>query len=451
MAVKITLPHNFAPRPYQVPIMDFFDHNPSGRACWVVHRRGGKDLTLLHQTIKMSMRRVGQYWHVYPMYAQARKAIWNGFRSDSVRFMDAFPRQLVASLNKQTMTVELKNGSIWTLVGSDNVDSVVGSGPCGIVFSEFAICNPSSWDFLAPILVENKGWAAFISTPRGKNHFYELFHEAPNRGWFHALHAAKDTGVLPADIVEQAVAQGMPRELALQEYECDWNAAPSGTVWGDLLVDVKYDSFELPSTPIYASWDLGHTDATAVWFWAIVNGSFYFIDYYEANRKPLKHYFGMLKEKDYPVTAHYLPHDARAHTLASSSSVMEQFIEEIGIGRVRITPNLDKLDGIQAARWMLQQPCVFHHRTRTGVKMIQSYRYAWSEEKKVYSMEPVHDWASNGSDAFRYAAVVARPLRDAAIKNQVAAQKVVNLPRNMYSFTLNDLWENCLPAKNRRM
>jgi len=449
---KLQLPHGFRPRWYQARIMKHFDEHPDGRAAWCVHRRGGKDLTMVHQAVKMSQRRVGQYWHVYPMYAQARKAIWMGMRKDGVRFLDAFPREIVKSKNKQTMTVEMTNGSIWMLVGSDNVDSVVGSGPVGIVFSEYALCNPSAWDFLSPILVENGGWAAFISTPRGKNHFWDLYDGAERRGWYQETHRASDTGVLPPDIVERQIAEGMPPELARQEYECDWNAAPSGTVWGDLLLTIATKDFELEnSEPIFASWDLGHTDATAVWFWQAVGDEFRFLDYHEATRKPLSYYFDMLEKKGWPVACHYLPHDARAQTLQSSSSIMEQFVERVGIAKVAITPSLSIQDGIQAARWLLQKPLRFHTRCAYGLKVLNAYRYGYDEEKKVYSTNPVHDWASNGADAFRYSALMARPNLSRTLQRQAAAARVIEMPRNMYSFTLDDLWKNCAPARSRRM
>ncbi|WP_315928882.1 hypothetical protein [Mesorhizobium sp. SP-1A] len=53
---------------------------------------------------------------------------------------------------------------------ADNYNALVGTPPVGLTASEWALANPTAWAYLAPILAENNGWAAFISTPRGNNH-----------------------------------------------------------------------------------------------------------------------------------------------------------------------------------------------------------------------------------------------------------------------------------------
>src|SRR3954453_16142800 len=64
------------------------------------------------------------------------------------------------------MLIETVNGSIWQMAGSDNFDSLVGSNPVGVVFSEWALSHPDAWECLRPILVENEGWALFIYPAR---------------------------------------------------------------------------------------------------------------------------------------------------------------------------------------------------------------------------------------------------------------------------------------------
>src|SRR5688572_18113045 len=125
-----------------------------------------------------------------PMYAQARKAIWDAVNphSGKKRIDEAFPEELRDATNDQEMKIKFKNGSTWQVVGSDNYRSLVGSGVAGIVFSEFSKANPSAWGYLSPILKENDGWALFISTPEGHNHFENLLRGAEKRdGWFGEL------------------------------------------------------------------------------------------------------------------------------------------------------------------------------------------------------------------------------------------------------------------------
>jgi len=124
-------------------------------------------------------------------------------------------------MNGQEMKIRLTNGSLFQLIGSDNIDSLMGTNPKIVVFSEYALQDPSAWDYIRPILKVNKGVAIFISTPRGRNHFWELSRTAETtEDWYYQKLTIEDTGVLtPAD-VEKEKEEGMSEELALQEYYC---------------------------------------------------------------------------------------------------------------------------------------------------------------------------------------------------------------------------------------
>jgi phage terminase large subunit len=57
------------------------------------------------------------------------------------------------------MKLFYKNGSLFRIVGMDNLDSIVGTNPIGTVWSAYSLQNPKGWDFIRPILTENGGWA----------------------------------------------------------------------------------------------------------------------------------------------------------------------------------------------------------------------------------------------------------------------------------------------------
>jgi hypothetical protein len=83
------------------------------------------------------------------------------------------------------MFIRLKNGATWQVLGSDRYDGAVGSPPYGITFSEWALSNPAAWAYLAPIVIENGGWALFITTARGRNHAKSMLDMAQTReDWF---------------------------------------------------------------------------------------------------------------------------------------------------------------------------------------------------------------------------------------------------------------------------
>jgi hypothetical protein len=167
---------------------------------------------------------------------QGRKILWDGINRDGRPFREHFPRELIKSQNEQEMQIELVNGSIWQIVGSDKIDALVGTNPVGCVFSEYAIQRPQAWEFLRPILRENGGWAVFCFTPRGRNHGWELYQRAlSDSAWFCELLTVRDTRrdapgedgqpiITEADL-ERERREGMPEPLVQQEYFCSFEAA----------------------------------------------------------------------------------------------------------------------------------------------------------------------------------------------------------------------------------
>ncbi len=206
---NVTLPYNFTPRDYQLPMWDYFQNGGNGGVC-VWHRRSGKDLNGIHMCAAKAMQRVGLYWHLLPTYQQGRKIVWNGMDRDGRPFIDAFPPELIDGVPKQQdMSIRLVNGSIYQVVGTDDVDRLVGTNPVGCIFSEYSLHDPAAWNYIRPILAENGGWALFIYTARGRNHGYRLFEMASkNERWFCQRLTVDDTGVVPQQLIDDERAEG---------------------------------------------------------------------------------------------------------------------------------------------------------------------------------------------------------------------------------------------------
>jgi phage terminase large subunit len=444
--VRIVLPHNFTPRPYQRAAMAYFD-NGGKRAITVWHRRAGKDLTAMHQTCKMAHVEKGLYWHIFPTAEQARKAIWTGFTSAGERIMEAvFPaaiRKAPRTWSAQgEMVVELKCGSVWRLMGSDKME-IVGAGPKGVVFSEYALAKPTTWDLVRPMLRESGGSAWFITTPRGTNHAKRLYEQAdPASGWFRDMKTVADTGLTYAsnkgaerlsaeEMIAEELAEGMPPELADQEYNCSWTAANVGSFYGVLLAALEARGgiglpFESSGDDVFTFWDLGKTDDTAIWWMRFRDGTTQeaprveVLDHYASHGHDLEHYFTEVEERarrhGWKYRKHLLPHDARAKRLGTRLTIVEQFAERFGLDMVDIGVEVDVADGIAATRWLLQQDLRIHprcslvagHRDCDGVEALRSYHRKWDDERKCFSETPVHDWSSHTADAFRYLAAFSR-------------------------------------------
>ena len=409
---EITIPNHWTPRDYQRPLWDYMEHGGK-RAVAIWHRRAGKDSMSLNWTACAAFQRVGVYWHMLPTAKQARKVVWDSIDKQGRRVIDqVFPEALRKSTNAQEMRIELINGSIWQCVGSDNYDSLVGSNPVGVIFSEFSVANPAAWDFMRPILGENEGWAVFIYTPRGKNHGHKLYVMAEeNPSWFAQMLRLDESGAYPLEVVEEDRKAGMPEPMIEQEYFCSFEAAVLGAYYGKLIRQLELDDRVTgvpwaPEVEVHTAWDLGMDDMTAIWFYQMVGKEVRIIDYYENHGESPQHYVATLKSKPYVYGRHYLPHDVKVRELGTGKSRQET-LQKLGL-RADIVPRLAVEDGIQAVRNILPR-CWFDKKaTLKGREALSLYRSEYDEKYQTYKARPVHDWTSHASDAFRYLAVALR-------------------------------------------
>lgn len=262
--------------PHQQAVVDRYKLERLLRFFLAWHRRAGKDVFGLDFGRERSQERIGSYWHLFPFHVQARRAIWKGIDARTgERFIDrAFPESMRDHTNDTEMSITFKNGSTWQMLGSDNYDRLVGANPAGVTFSEFALCDPAAWDYIRPILVENKGWAMFITTFRARNHawrMYETLKDNPN--WYVDLRTINDTCrndgspiVTPAD-VEKEIAEGMSRSLAQQEFYCDPDAANTGTIFGrqyNRLLQIAPRTWEPNNRIVRVSWGLRDEGIAAI-------------------------------------------------------------------------------------------------------------------------------------------------------------------------------------------
>lgn len=198
------------------------------------HRRAGKDAVCLNIMACLSHINIGLYYYFAPTQKQARKVIWDNIDSNGKRPIDqAFPHALRKTTNDQEMRIVLKCGSIIQVLGSDNYDSVVGSNPLGMVFSEYSIAaKPEAWRFFSPILAaaDNQGWAMFPYTPRGLNHGHTLYRVAERSDkWYCELLTVEDTRrqdgspVISLEFIEQERDEGAKEVTIQQEYYCKFS------------------------------------------------------------------------------------------------------------------------------------------------------------------------------------------------------------------------------------
>jgi len=441
---EIFLPANgWLPRPKQMGAWGALEAGKK-RLALAWHRRFGKDEISLHWAAVSAMQTVGSYWHMLPMASQARKAIWNAVnpRTGRRRIDDAFPIDIREKTLENEMFIRFKNGSTWQVVGSDNFDALVGSPPLGIVFSEYALADPQAWAMLRPILAENGGWAIFISTTRGRNHFHKLVEFAktdPN--WYGETLTVDDTGAISPEAIAQErrelVAERGEEEaeaIIAQEYYCDANASIPGAYYGRhmsrVVTEGRRGSFPwIPSLPVGTAWDLGHGDSTVVWFYQQPpGGRVRLIDVLEGSGVGIDWYARKLADRPYVYADHIWPHDGGHGNIRDlEGETLLSNAESLGVRPIRILANdMSVAHGISATRTMLPL-CEFNTdpipftfpeletrdqakaRAERAFDALNQYRRVWDDKLQKYSDSPLHDWTSHTADAFRYLARGRKP------------------------------------------
>lgn len=415
---KIQIP-TFTPRDYQVPVLKAFD---AGLRKFVLrwHRRAGKDEICLNMSAKGAMTTIGNYWHMLPDYSQARKAIWTAVnpKTGRKRIDEAFPLEIRKKTSDDSMYIEFINGSTWQLVGSDNYDKLVGAGTVGLVFSEYALANPAAWDYFRPMIAENGGWAFFISTVRGRNHFYKLGEYAKSnpKEWYFQEVNADESGVFTPEQLQseknELMSQlGEDEGIAKfnQEYFNDPNAQIPGAYYTKYINKIRVAGQigrvpYLPHLPVTTAWDLGIGDSTAIWFVQVQGKEVRVFDYMESSGKGLEYYYKYLLEKDCIYNKHILPHDADNSELGTGKRRID-VLKGMGLKNAIVLPRISVDDGIHAARQLIPNCYIDESNCKKGLDALENYHREWDDELKVFSNKPKHDWSSHGADAFRYLAL----------------------------------------------
>ena len=430
---KLTIPYNFQPRKYQIPLFKAFDSGVKRGVC-VWHRRAGKDKCGLNVFIREMFKRKGQYYHLFPTARQARKAIWDGIDRDGLKVMDHFPKEVIASKNETDMKVTLTNGSIYQLVGTDmGLDWLVGTNPVGLLFSEYPIMSPKAWDFLRPIIRENDGIALFVYTPRGQNHGHRMYEMAQNNdSWFCSKLTVEDTcrdsdgedgsRVVSADDLEEERREGMDEQMIQQEYYCSFHAAIPGAYFAKEMTRMETDGRigRIPWEPKLRTstyWDLGIDDSMSVVFAQQHGQEVRIIDYYEASGEGLPHFISEIKNKPYSYDSHNAPWDIEVRELTTGKTRRET-ARSLGIN-FRVGKKVNKKEeAIEQARQLLSRTWMDRRKCEKLISALRNYHKEYDDKNQVFKARPVHNWASHGADSFMELAMSIRPERTEPLQAQ---------------------------------
>jgi phage terminase large subunit len=387
-------------------------HNRQERfAVVVAHRRCGKTVATLNDMIRRAItdgKENARYAYVAPYYQQAKQVAWD--------YLKYFTQPIATRIMESELSVDLINGAKIRLYGADNPDSLRGIYLDGVVLDEAADMRESVWgEIVRPALADRKGWAVWIGTPKGHDAFFETLERARGieSNWYWCVLKASETNILPKDELEAAAKEMTPEQYA-QEFECAFEAAIIGAIYGKEVAQAR-DSGRItqigydPMIRVDTYWDLGVGDSTCIWFSQQHNGQVRVIDYYEMNGAGLDHYAAILDKRGYLYGRHVAPHDIEVRELGSGKSRLE-IAHGLGIN-FDVAPKLPLEDGINAAKMLFPRCWFDQDKCKQGLEALAHYRRDYNDKLRSFKPTPVHDWASHGADSFRYMAVAIRDNR----------------------------------------
>lgn len=246
-------------------------------------RRFGKTILALSKIITLAIQTKGRYWYIAPTYRQAEMIAWK-------ILLRMIPEEIIKRKNEVKLEIELVNGSEIALKGSDNEDSLKGVGLQFCVMDEYAFMKANVWqEIVRPMLTDTRGKCLFIGTPKGKNHFYDLFIKGQRQedGYSSYQFKTLDNPFIHSEEIADAKKQLNERYFK-QEYEASFEDF-TGIIWPEFKPSQHIiDPIFIPEYyEKLGSIDPAITGTTAVLFGAVDEDGVIYVtgEYYEQNKR----------------------------------------------------------------------------------------------------------------------------------------------------------------------
>ena len=393
------------------------------------HRRFGKTVMTTNELIKQALlckKERPRFAYIAPTFRMAKNIVWDYLK----HYSNVVPSR---KFNESELRVDFPNGARIQLLGAENIDSLRGIYLDGVILDEYAQIRPSLFtEVIRPALSDREGFAVFIGTPKGKNHFYDLYNQVKNKeDWYVKTYKSSSTHYV-AEQELKAAEELMTKDEYLQEYECSWDAAIKGAFYADDLdrakteqriCKVPYDN----NLPVHTSWDIGFRDDTAIIFFQLFGKEVRIIDYYSNSGMTVADYAKILQDKGYQYGDHYFPWDAKIKPMSSGKSTID-VARDYGI-IAKLTPSLSVLDGINQARLLFNRCWFDDEKAADLLNCLSSYRREYNDKNQTFRANPLHDWSSHGADSFRYACIsIKKDIKRDEHEDLDAYEQYINAP-----------------------
>jgi phage terminase large subunit len=398
----------FQPRPYQLPICDAIENKGYKRVLAILPRRAGKDIVAFNLCVRAALKEVQTIFYIFPTFSQGRRILWDCITTEGHRLLDYYCPTELADRNEQLMRLRFVNGSVIQIIGSNDYDTaLVGTNAKFMVFSEYSLQDPRAYQYARPILTASNGVALFLSTPRGRNHLFDLYQIAKNsKDWFcYKLTVDETQHVDIGDIRKEIELGEISEELSRQEYWCDFDVGQDQMFYASILDKMRLEGriSTVPWEPGYkthTAWDLGILDPTVILWFQVIGATIHIIDCYSASNRAIDHFVNVVLNKPYTYGKHFPPHDIMVREQGSGLTRREMY-KRLGINFSEIY-DIDLLDGIECVKSSLSKIWIDESKCKDLIKWLYRYKQEKDPVTGRFKGIPVHDDASHHSDAMRY-------------------------------------------------
>lgn len=184
----------------------------------VAGRRFGKTFLSTAELIRAALSAEKRNcWYIAPTYKAAKEIAWS-------MLVQAIPGEYVTKTNETALSLHLANGSVISLKGAEKPDNLRGRALDFCVLDEFADMRKEAWhEVIRPSLSDRKGSAIFIGTPKGRNHFYDLWTKGADKdeGWSSYQYTTLQGGNVDQEEIE-AAKHDLDERTFTQEYQAQF-------------------------------------------------------------------------------------------------------------------------------------------------------------------------------------------------------------------------------------
>lgn len=303
-----------------------------------------------------------------------------------------------------------KNGSRFIFMGLKHnpteIKSTEGVDICWVEEAEKV--TDGSWKILIPTIRKENSeiWVTFNPNLITDATYQRFVLNPPPNAWVQKV-SWRDNPYFPKVLEdERDYLMGKDYEEYLHVWEGELKTFADGAIYKKQLEKARKDG-RISGVPVengvevHTFWDLGRDDDTAIWFMQQVGREYHFIDYYSARFEDIEHYARVIKDKGYNYGSHWMPHDVEAQSLGMKTNRKKMFIDA-GVKPIEVVQRVqDLMDGVAMTKQVFDNCWFDEERCKEGLAALSNYSRKYDEERDTYMERPVHNWASNGADAFR--------------------------------------------------